>query len=1340
MDAKSKLHSWCLSRGLNLNYQSYKTDTSTFKSEVIVDSFDFSGVGEAPTKKWAEKNASQNFFDRLIATNNDQDDESGTDASGAPVIGSKHQGSSKSYANVAIFDAKSFLCRWCKINSATDAYDYSYEGDPHSRIFYCSIEIKSSSGGIVYRGKASAPTKKTANHLAAKKAVRYLLANKLIEPHEIKHIDLSLPEDGTGTHSVHRSTPGTSYNVHSVTNVQKFVNTSPVTDLSLIKNENGIQTDDHSTLRVPYNVHSISEVQESVNNPTLTMEPLSTSSGNWTIDAAQGRLQQFLQENNINADFNYTTDCYNLEGYHVAHLRIHVIWVGRLFRAVGHACTKEEASKKCAFSLVKQLYRANLIEAYNDGGPKKDESIPVSEKEIDAHVPDEAVQNIKDLCAEFGEEVPRFIGNRDRNGPFLLSPVSSSSEDFTSIDDIVQPKYGVARMNWNPWTSSQILKNEYNYDVSLRDISRNMKIAYKERSSSVTFEVIQRERQSLPIFQFKEEILNSIDDNPVIIVKGATGCGKSTQVCQYILDEAIENNMGSHCNIAVVEPYRMCATWLAECVARQRSEPLGQTVGYSVRFDSCFPHSHGAILFCTTGSFIRKFENGLSGISHIIVDEIQERTLETDYILIILRDMLRNNPTLKVILLSGNIDTDLFTSYFGGCPHVSVLAQIHPVQDYFLEDCIELINFKVRDSHYKSNFELDSDDEVFCSVNKSVKDLKISKSPLNVSHKLKTVETVVEKQQLCFEFIEAIISWLREQRVEGSILVFLPGWSDIRDALQYLRKSKLNDSFCFLTVHPKKSNEELMEVFLPVSDRMTKVILSTSIAESALAIDNVVCVIDSCKTSVLRSQINSASKLVTEWTSKVNLDQRLAIAGRKKPGYCFRLCSKSRYEILPERMEPEILRMPLYNVALSIKHLKRGSIKEQLNNAIQPPKQESIEEAERFLIELNCMDVYKELTPLGNILARLPLDLRLGRMVLMSTLFNCTDQILKLAAFISTQQEFFIENPTGDMRWVANERFSDHIAVLYNWSVEEKSSIRSDSSQVSSYYRIEILNIEKQLYSILEQIGFDLTEIYSSGNKNFEIVSALSCQAFYPDVCIRGNKRNIYFSDGKFGLISRKTLMNVKDRNFNPRSPIFVYGERDETQINVCRNLTMVMPVHLLCFTNCKVTTEGEMVKIDDWLTLRMDPNVAVILMSVRSIIDKALLEIIEDPTRLNKLKFFKLKKVVSRLCMIGSVDECTSVPSSSDPQKNFFRRPAPGGRGRFFDVPKNHNNGCSRQDDHQKGVPSGFVRQIHQKGVPSGFVSQMGRGRGRLWAPRGSGNCNGRGRGKFCLAQILPG
>ncbi len=258
--------------------------------------------------------------------------------------------------------------------------------------------------------------------------------------------------------------------------------------------------------------------------------------------------------------------------------------------------------------------------------------------------------------------------------------------------------------------------------MSLQEISRTYQEQYERRLSSPEYASIRQERNALPAATYQERVLETINAKQVTLIKGETGCGKTTQVgcftCiisggssrqrvesesqrhdelyfsshlnyrirpfssqipQFILDSFLSSGRGAECSVLVTQPRRICAISLAERIASERCEPVGTSVGYSVRFETVLPRPYGSILFCTVGTLCRKMEAGIRGISHIIIDEIHERDVNTDFMLILIRELVRVNRELRVILMSATIDTTTFTEYFGDCAMVELEGRTHPV-------------------------------------------------------------------------------------------------------------------------------------------------------------------------------------------------------------------------------------------------------------------------------------------------------------------------------------------------------------------------------------------------------------------------------------------------------------------------------------------------------------------------------------------------------------------------------------------------------------------------------------------------------------------------------------
>lgn len=327
----------------------------------------------------------------------------------------------------------------------------------------------------------------------------------------------------------------------------------------------------------------------------------------------------------------------------------------------------------------------------------------------------------------------------------------------------------------------------------------------------------------------RNEIMTAINDNPVVVIRGNTGCGKTTQIAQYILEDYISSGQGAWCNIYVTQPRRISAISVAERVANERCESIGESVGYSVRFESVLPRSYGAILFCTVGVLLRKLEAGIRGISHVIVDEIHERDVNSDFLLIILRDMVHTYPDLRLILMSATIDTTLFSEYFGKCPVLEVPGRAFPIKQFFLEDCVEMTNFVPPPSTRKRGSDRDDDEKAEASIakeNGEEVEQNLNKV-IDAKYSQKTRDTLskLSESECNFELIEALLLHIRSKNIPGAVLVFLPGWNLIFALMKFLQNSGSfgNSAYRILPCHSQIPREDQRKVFDPVPSGVTKV-------------------------------------------------------------------------------------------------------------------------------------------------------------------------------------------------------------------------------------------------------------------------------------------------------------------------------------------------------------------------------------------------------------------------------------------------------------------------------------------------------------------------------------
>lgn len=367
---------------------------------------------------------------------------------------------------------------------------------------------------------------------------------------------------------------------------------------------------------------------------------------------------------------------------------------------------------------------------------------------------------------------------------------------------------------------------------------------------------------------------------------------------------------------------------------------------------------------------------------------------------------------------------------------------------------------------------------------------------------------LLSEKDICLELVEELLIHIRQMKISGAVLIFLPGWSTIFGLLRHLQQSRYASDYLLLPLHSMLPREDQRRVFQPAPVGKIKVILATNIAESSITIDDVVFVIDSCRANVKHfTSHNNMHNYATVWAAQDNLEQRRGRAGRVRPGYCFRLCSYARFQHLEKSLKAEILRSPLHETALAIKLLRLGSIAHFLSKAIEPPPIDAIVEAEVmlrylkfsvdksrtiyyygasfFFREMKCLNAQEELTALGRLVARIPVEPSLAKMIIVGALFGHGDAMCVLAAGESVSTDVFYlglnKRLSNVQRSFAGHRYSDHVALLSAFYSYEQ--VRLDSGTRSlhafceakglSYSTLRALHDARgQLRDILLSFGF----------------------------------------------------------------------------------------------------------------------------------------------------------------------------------------------------------------------------------------------------------------------------
>ncbi|XP_068173342.1 probable ATP-dependent RNA helicase DHX34 [Antennarius striatus] len=476
---------------------------------------------------------------------------------------------------------------------------------------------------------------------------------------------------------------------------------------------------------------------------------------------------------------------------------------------------------------------------------------------------------------------------------------------------------------------------------------------FSQRQSFGKLAKLRREQKNLPIYQYRERIVQLVRLHPVVVVAGDTGCGKSTQVPQYLLSAGF-----SH--IACTQPRRIACISLAKRVSFESLNQFGSKVGHQIRFETTRTTAT-KLLFLTEGLLLRHIQQdrSLAQYQVVIVDEVHERHLHCDFLLGVLRSLVAERTDLRLILMSATINIKLFSEYFSSAPVLQVPGRLFPIQVIY---------------------------QPIPSEEQSSRSEKLDPRPY-----LRILQGIDQR-------------YPPEER--GDLLLFLSGLAEIstiQEACQiYATHTR---RWIVLPLHSTLSIAQQDKVFDIAPAGVRKCIISTNIAETSVTIDGVRFVVDSGKVKEMSFDPKAKMQRLQEfWISRASSEQRKGRAGRTGPGVCYRLYAESDYDAFAPYPVPEIHRVALDSLILQMKSMCLG---DPLSFVfIDPPPAASIQTAVTYLKEQGALDHHSELTSIGSLLAQLPVDVVIGKLLVLGSLFNLVEPVLTVAAALSVQSPF----------------------------------------------------------------------------------------------------------------------------------------------------------------------------------------------------------------------------------------------------------------------------------------------------------------------------------------------
>ncbi|KAG8519811.1 ATP-dependent RNA helicase DHX29, partial [Galemys pyrenaicus] len=843
---------------------------------------------------------------------------------------------------------------------------------------------------------------------------------------------------------------------------------------------------------------------------------------------------------------------------------------------------------------------------------------------------------------------------------------------------------------------------------------------FRKLQSTPKYQRLLKERQQLPVFKHRDSIVETLKRHRVVVVAGETGSGKSTQVPHFLLEDLLLNEGGtSKCNIVCTQPRRISAVSLATRVCDElgcENGPGGRNslCGYQIRMESRASEST-RLLYCTTGVLLRKLqEDGLlTNVSHVIVDEVHERSVQSDFLLIILKEILQKRSDIHLILMSATVDSEKFSTYFTHCPILRISGRSYPVEVFHLEDIIEETGFVLeKDSEYCQKF-LEEEEEVTINVTSKGGGIKkyqeyipiqtgasVDLNPFYQKYSNRTQHAILymNPHKINLDLILELLTYLGRHlffnmslfRCLTNILyavhsyfeycifflhlflntVFLnifqtqgPNSEILKE--HYMISYQLTEDF-FLSVSSKEklllrtmiltfrykvialhsilSTQDQAAAFTFPPPGVRKIVLATNIAETGITIPDVVFVIDTGRTKENKYHESSQmSSLVETFVSKASALQRQGRAGRVRDGFCFRMYTRERFDGFMEYSVPEILRVPLEELCLHIMKCNLGSPENFLSKALDPPQLQVISNAMNLLRKIGACELNEpKLTPLGQHLAALPVNVKIGKMLIFGAIFGCLDPVATLAAVMTEKSPFTTPIGRKDEADLAKSALamadSDHLTIYNAYLGWKKARQEGGYRLEMAYCRRNFLNrtslltledVKQELIKLVKAAGFSSSTTSNSWEVNrtsqtlsfqeIALLKAVLAAGLYDNVGKIIYTKSVDVTE-KLACIVETAQGKAQVHPSSVNRDLQTYGwllyqEKIRYARVYLRETTLITPFPVLLFGgDIEVQHREHLLSVDGWIYFQAPVKIAVIFKQLRVLIDSVLRKKLENP------------------------------------------------------------------------------------------------------------------------------